>query len=512
MPDVLAKNAASLSERKEMTYKTEETSVRKARLTVIIISVILILSICLFAACNFIPSLGSGEMQTKLEITSNIASTKAAGEDGTNPMGYDYVAKYLSYFGIGNFDGDKFVTVERYVQAYYYTELPAVDTVAYLTAETFLSQYYDAIDLKSKTAVTDTLLACYMRNIGDSYAYYRTPEEWQEFLGELNGEGETVVGIGVNVITNYSLNTILVNSTVAGAGAESAGILPGDYIIGADSLTTEKDGAEAVLNAIKGEEGTTVKIYVLRGTETLTFDIVRAKIQTQTSSIYYGYLDSETNEIVTDPSDVGYIIIVDFLGDSSSAGVNNTLRMFKDAVDTLVDNGVRGIVFDVRYNPGGLLDLVIDMVDYILPDGNTIVTETYRDGSGDRYIGDDGHSLDIPFVVLCNEYSASAAEIFASAVKDYASSEMGELVDASVVGNKTFGKGIVQSTWQLMDSSAITFTVAYYNPPLGKNFHGIGVTPNVYETEESRQIGAAVDELYRLIEDAGYTGGTNNAA
>lgn len=495
-----------------MTYKKEETAVRKARLAVITISLILILSICLFAACNFIPSLGSGEMQTKLEITSAIASTKAAAEEGTNPLGYDYVAKYLSYFGIRNFDGNKFTAIENSVQAYYYTELPAVDTVAYLTAEMFLSQYYDAIDLENKTAVTDSLLACYMRSIGDSYAYYRTPEEWQAYLGELNGEGETVVGIGVNVITNYNSNTILVSNTVAGAGAENAGILPGDYIIGADSLTTEKDGAEAVLNAIKGEVGTTVKIYVLRGTETLTFDIVRAEIQTQVSSIYYGYLDPETDEIISEKSDIGYILILDFLGDSSSDGVNNTLKMFKSAVDTLVQEGAKGIVFDVRYNPGGFLDLVIDMVDYILPDGNTIVTETYRDGSGDRYIGDDGHSLDIPFVVLCNEYSASAAEIFASAVKDYASDKMGELVDASVVGNTTFGKGIVQSTWQLADGSAITFTVAYYNPPSGVNFHGDGVKPDVYETDEAKQIGAAIGELYRLIEDAGYTGGTNNAA
>lgn len=484
-----------------MNYNAEKNSVKTARLTVIAVSVVLIIAIALFAVLNFTPRLGSSEMQEKLTIISNIKASKALGDDGTNPKGYRYAASYLSDFGIGNFNGDKFTGVENCIQSYYYQEPAPADTLAYLTAEMFLNQYYDKINLDDETAVTDALLACYMRSIGDKYAYYRTPEEWQAYLSQLNGEGEKVVGIGVNIIVDYNENTILVNSTVSGSPAEAAGILSGDYIVGADSVTAEKDGAEAVLNAIKGEAGTAVKITVERGDKTLEFSIVRAEFESPESSIYYGYLDPNTAEISPTSGEMGYVLIVDFLGDSSSSGVNNTLEMFKSAVDALVQNGVRGIVFDVRYNPGGLLNLVVQMTDYLLPDGNTIITESDRSGTVSEFKGSDGHSLDIPFVVLCNEYSASAAEIFCSAVKDYASEEMGRLVNASVVGKTTYGKGIVQNTWMMKDGSALTFTTSYYNPPSGINFHGQGVEPNVTEKDENKQLQAAADELNRLIED-----------
>ncbi len=495
-----------------MNYNAERDAVRTARITIIVISVVLLIAIGLFAAFNLVPKLGDTEMLSKTEIKANVTATKLLGEDGSNPKDYRFVASYLSDFGIGNFNGDKFTGAESCLDQYYYKDLPSPDTLAYRVADMFLTQLYDGIDLDDREAVTDALLHCYMRSIGDPYAYYRTPEEYEDYEDELMGEGddEVVVGIGVNVMINYNENTILVGSTVKGAGAEAAGILPGDYIIGADDVTTGKDGAEAVLNALKGEVDTTVKVYVSRGGETLEFSIVRKEIQAQTTSIYYGFLDAESGEIVTS-SKLGYIIITDFLGDTSSTGANNTLLMFKNAIADLIENGAEGIVFDVRYNPGGLLDLVVKMVDYLLPDGKAIVTQSGGYGADSVYKGNDGHSLDIPMVVLCNEYSASASEIFASAIRDYASDAMGNLIDASVVGNTTYGKGIVQSTWIMQDGSSLTFTTSYYDPPSGENFHGVGVEPDVLVTDEAQQLRAAAKELLRLIEDASYEGGSNAA-
>lgn len=496
----------------KMNYYAERDAVKSARITLIVISVVLILALGLFALIHFTPKPGSGEMLTKAEIEANVTATKLLGEEGSNPKDYQFVASYLSDFGIGNFNGDKFTGVETCLEEYYYKDLPPQDSIAYLVAEMFVEKYYDEIDLESYDEVTDALLRCYMRSIGDDYAYYRNPEEYLQYIDELMGEtgDEVIVGIGVNVIIDYNANTILVGNTVKGAGAEAAGILPGDYIIEADGLKVDVDGPEAVLNAIKGEAGTTANVKVKRGNEIIEFNIVRKEIESETSSIYYGFINEETGEIQTEGK-LGYILIVDFLGDTSSSGANNTLVMFRRAVDTLIENGAEGIVFDVRNNPGGLLDLVVQMVDYLLPDGKVIVTQTEGYGQDTVYKGRDGHSVSVPMVVLCNEYSASAAEIFASAIRDYASPVMGSLIDAALVGNTTFGKGIVQSTWLMQDQSSLTFTTSYYNPPCGTNFHGKGVEPDVFELQVTEQLRAAATELLRLIEDADYEGGSNAA-
>jgi carboxyl-terminal processing protease len=184
------------------------------------------------------------------------------------------------------------------------------------------------------------------------------------------------------------------------------------------------------------------------------------------------------------------------------------------------ENGAVGVVFDLRSNPGGLLDSVIDMLSYILPTGKVLLSYQYKgkspvfkvtkaDGINQQTGEAIDSTLDLPMVVLCNEYSASAAEIFTSVIRDYRNDG---LLDAKIVGKTTYKKGIMQASFQHPDDgSLLTITVAYYNPPSGENYHGIGITPDLTvdlpeikegETSvEDTQLKAGIEELKKLINE-----------
>ena len=160
-------------------------------------------------------------------------------------------------------------------------------------------------------------------------------------------------------------------------------------------------------------------------------------------------------------------------------------------------NGARGIVYDLRNNTGGYLSSVLNALDYIAPKGTTLLSFS-NDYKKDE-VSKSAHTYLIPTVVLCNGMTASAAEIFVAGIRDIA--DMGHL-DATIVGTKTFGKGIVQSTYTLFDGSTITMTVAYYMPPSGKNYHGEGITPDVtVEASETgdAQLDRAMAEIQALL-------------
>lgn len=462
-----------------MNYNTENGSVKSARLIIIITSVVLIIAIGLLALGALGTDTG-GEMLEKTEIATRISLLNAELKAG-NAESHRYVTDHLYELGIGNFDGNKVKTAERYIQQNYYKPLPASAELGAFAAGYFLDNYYEAIDLSDRAAVTDAVLNCYVESIGDPYAYYRTKEEFDDFMQDLGGE-QSGVGIGVQVQVNYETDEILIVGVVSGAGAEAAGILPGDVIVGVDEYTVGELGAEALTAKIAGEEGTTVRITVLREGVALSFDIVRAPFTSEVATVTYELRDDG----------IGYIRITQFM--------ENTPSQFYAAVDYMLLGGAKGIVFDVRNNPGGLLDAVVEVIDYLVPDGTRIASYKIGQQAEQVFKSDDGHQVDLPMVVLCNRHTASAGELFTSAIRDYATKDFG-LLDALIIGEKTYGKGVMQASVSFTDGSALTFTMAYYNPPSNVNFDGVGIIPEgpLTSSDPNYQELLALEYINRLI-------------
>lgn len=445
--------------------KIRERAVRGLSLRLIATFLFVLVFIFCAASCSRSVTLSKEEISDRLTDMADV------------DKGYAYVGSYLKEYGIGNFNIFKFQQVENNVNTYFYRELPAPHIMATDVVELFLDKCYDYIDIEDETVTTDALLDCYMYCTGDRYAFYRDAEEYADYIDSLSGKDDNMVGIGVNIYQNLETNEILISSVIRRSGAEEAGLLAGDYIIGAGSKTVAADGAEAVLGAISGEAGTRVDITVRRGEEELTLSVERRLINTA-ETVYYE-LDEQTK--------IAYIEILSFK--------ENTAEHFISAIDSVTSGGAVGIIFDLRSNPGGLLTSVVDVIDYIAPEGARIASYV-QSGNERIYYSDDGHSIELPMVVLCNGETASAGELFCAAIRDYASEEMG-LINATLVGETTFGKGIAQADIRLNDGSALTFTIAYYNPPCDINYHDEGIVPDITETDDP--LGTAEEELLSLI-------------
>ena len=416
--------------------------------------------------------------ESKEELSSNAAQSQENN-------GYSYVADYLKEWGAPRFDGIKFRYIEQIIQQLYnYGDgLPSSHTHAKDTVELFVESYYDLIDLSNKTAVTDALLTCYTTVIGDPYTIYRPPVETEEFNTDMSGK---FGGIGVIVEYNHDDESIMVGTVYIDSPADKAGVKAGDYIYAIDGKTVEELGYLNAVYYVRGEIGSEVELTLIRDGQYVTVTAVREEVE----EINVAYeLDEE--------SKVGYVQIVQFK--------ENTYDQFVEAIDYLEANGALGIVFDLRNNPGGYLTSVTSVISYLIPNGNTVVSYQYK-GQGttvyttkdDNKDGD--HVVDLPFVVICNEYTASAGEIFTAALRDY--NDQG-LLSATVVGTTTYAKGIMQNTYYYIDQSSVTLTVAYYNPPSGVNYHGVGVTPDVIvENTDSTvdlQLEAALLEMQKLL-------------
>ena len=419
---------------------------RKLRVAVIICCLILIIGILGYA---FLTNRETTVL-AKDEITDNVQTL--GGED----YGYTFVSSYLKKYGIGNINSYKMNAIESQLESDFYKELPEERQIAKDTALLFVEYYYDVIDLENKKEVTDALLKCFFSSIGDPYAFYRTEEEFAEFIGSLEG-GREFVGIGVHI----NQETLEIQMVYPDSGAAEAGIKPRDVIYAVDGVTLEEASAEELVSMIAGEVDSTVKVTVRRGDELIEFTVTRKIISERT--VLYDI----------DQDKVGYIQITQFL--------QNTPAEFKEAVDHCEANGAVALIIDMRYNPGGLLTSVVDVIDYLAPDSESRRIGSYtQNGLENVYYTKDGHSVDLPIAVLCNEGTASAGELFTAAMRDYG--EEGVL-DTVIVGTTTYGKGVAQNSYSLYDMSGITYTIGYFNPPSDVNFDGIGVIPE-YEVEE----------------------------
>ncbi len=380
---------------------------------------------------------------------------------------------------IPEFDKKIFSAVEGCFISRYYKKLPDNATLAEGTKSAYL-EFCSEVDPASITEVTYSLIDCYIYTIGDKYAFYRSPEESEEYTDDMSG---SFVGIGVSVLRNDLEKTIFVNSVEPGSPAFGAGILPDDYIVAVNGERVSEIGTLAAVNMIKGEEGTSVTVTVDRAGEEIIFTMIRAQITETTVS--YSVMEEEN---------IGYIKITSFKA--------NTASQFFKAVNALEKANVKGIIFDVRRNPGGYLTAVTDMLSYLVPSGTPIASFSSSkapiNASNGGIFETDDHTLNVPAVVICNETSASAAELFTAAMRDY--NDMG-ILECTVVGVTTYKKGVMQSTYKLKDDSSLTLTTALYNPPSGENFNDVGVIPDVLVEDDGERLNTALSELLKLIEN-----------
>lgn len=293
-------------------------------------------------------------------------------------------------------------------------------------------------------------------SLGDPYSTYYTKEEYKSYNDKMGGQ---YTGIGLVIKIDQTDGLPLVTRVFEDSPAEETGIVAGDKLLSADGQKLNGLDTEAVADKISGPEGTSVTISYLHDGKEYTKKVERRKVEMD--MISYSMLDDN----------IGEIIISQFNG--------NCVEGFKEAINGLKKEKAKGVIIDLRDNPGGLLKDVCEILDLILPQGTIVYTEN-KAGKKDTYESDANY-WDIPIVVLVNGNSASASEVFAGAVQDYNR--------AKLVGVKTFGKGIVQTIVPIQETgAAVKLTTSRYFTPKGRNIHGMGIIPD-YVVELSLQAG-----------------------
>lgn len=369
---------------------------------------------------------------------------------------------------------------EAYGDAARYEKLLEADAL-------FRSLYVEEID---ETALMDGILKGYVYGSGDKYAAYYPAEEFQSYMESLQGDMQ---GVGIHVIYNAEYGAIEIINVMPDSPALEAGVEPGDMIIyvgvGEEAESVSELGYYGALAKLQGKAGTTAEFTVARGdhySETVEFSILRGYVTEQTV-MHHVYEADKT---------VGIVKISSF--DMA------TPEQFFSAVEAIREAGCDKLVLDVRYNPGGELTSICEVLDYLLPEGPVIRTVD-KTGKEETIYVSDKKELDMPMAVLVNGSTASAGELFCSALQDYDK--------ATIVGTVTYGKGCMQTIRQLSDGSGLSVTYRYYCPPFSENYDGVGVQPdvtveldealqskNIYKITdaEDNQLHAAVEAVYAL--------------
>lgn len=295
----------------------------------------------------------------------------------------------------------------------------------------------------------DIIYKAMVSGLDDKYAAYYTKDEYKDISEKTKGE---FCGIGAYISQGKNDNYLKVAGVVKGGPAQKAGIKKGDIIVEVDGENIKGKDSSYAISKMKGKKGTNVSISVMRkgNKKPITFNIKREVIHDNTVS--YKMLDNN----------IGYI--------SVSAFETVTKKQFKSAVDCLEKKNEKGLIIDLRDNGGGLLDTALDMLDQILPKKLVVYTKD-KNGVAEEYYTKDDKEIKIPIAILVNGNSASASEVFCGALRDYGK--------AKLLGTKTFGKGIVQSSFAFRDGTGLKFTTSKYYTPKGINIHGTGFEPDI---------------------------------
>lgn len=338
-----------------------------------------------------------------------------------------------------------------------------------LIEQTMSSYYLNDID---QTAMQEGIYKGIVDSLGDPYSVYYTQEELDSLLEMSSG---VYYGIGLYLSQDPKTGLITVVRPIENSPSAEVGIATGDILYAVDDQLVDGEELSTVVTKVKGLEGTKVKMTFYREGEKIDFEVERREIKSET-------VFSEMKD-----KDIGYISIAEF--------DDVTFEQFKNALDTLEAEQMKGLIIDLRGNPGGNLDTVVKISDLLLPKGMIVYTED-KDGNREEFKSDDEQQFKKPLVVMIDGNSASASEILSGAIKDY---KLGTLV-----GTTSFGKGIVQRVIPLGDGTAIKLTISKYYTPNGKNIHGIGIEPDVtvdfdsevYETKKTdNQLEKAMEVL-----------------
>lgn len=340
--------------------------------------------------------------------------------------------------------------------------------------------YYNEMDAQE---IKDSMYEGLIEGLGDKYSVYYNEEDYKELQLSTTGQ---YYGIGAGLTQDLDTMVVSITKVYKGTPSETAGLKNDDIIVTVDGVDGTSMEVSELVKLIRGEAGTTVHLEIYRPDtgEYLDFDVERADIT----------LPSTDYEMLE--NGIGYILIDAFETD--------TAHQFSMAVEDLTAQGMKALILDVRYNPGGMITSVVEILDTILPEGLLVYIED-KEGNRQEYTSKGNTYIDVPIAVLINEDSASASEILAGAIKDYSY--------GTLIGTTTFGKGIVQSIFPLADGDALKLTTAKYFTPNGNYIHEVGIEPDIeleyeyldpdgeeYERQYDNQILKAIEVLNMELE------------
>ena len=315
-----------------------------------------------------------------------------------------------------------------------------------------ISQYKSIIDKYylgevDEEKLKEGAIKGYIEGLDDPYTEYISKEDMEEYLDDTMGN---FVGIGIYMVKDEATNRIKVLAPIKGSPAEKAGVLAGDIIISVNDEEFTGDQFSVISTKIKGEEGSTVKLKVLRGKEEKEFEIKREKI----------VVNPVEGKVIE--NNIGYIAFSSF--------DENTSEEFKKKYEELASQGIKSLIIDLRNNGGGIVDEALEIADYFVEKDTVLLYEVDKDNNEKVEKAKDGVLINMPTIVLTNENTASSSEILAGALKD--------LGKAKIVGTKTYGKGVIQSLLTLSDGSGIKITSEEYLTPNKTKINKVGIEPD----------------------------------
>lgn len=358
-----------------------------------------------------------------------------------------------SFFSLQSFN-QKVVDVNEKAQKY--SALQVLDSYV---RENYLSD----ID---EQELSDGILKGYVSGIGDKYSEYLTAEEYQNEKSENAGE---LVGIGLTLTKDES-GYIRIAEILQDSPVEEAGLVAGDIITFVDGADVLDIGFENAVEAMRGQEGTDITLTIRR--DGIDTDMIFTRRSMELTTV--------TGEMLSDY--VGYIKISGFK--------KNTSQQFIDTLERLTSNGAKALIFDLRDNSGGLVSVLEECVDPLLPEG-VVATAEYKDGHSETLVYSDSSELNLPMVVLVNDVTASAGELFAASLRDFGK--------AVLVGEQTYGKGVMQTTTEFEDGGALILTVAEYKTVFSECYDGVGLTPDYIVENTSEGDDQQFDKAVEVI-------------
>ena len=315
-----------------------------------------------------------------------------------------------------------------------------------------LQKYKEIIDKYYLGDVDDSALEegaikGYIEGLGDPYTEYISADEMEDYLSDTMGN---FVGIGIYMVKNTEKGKIQVLAPIKGSPAEKAGIQAGDIILTVDGVDYSADEMTIASNKIKGEEGTTVTIEVLRGTETKKYELKREKVK----------VNQVEGKVLS--NNIGYINFTSF--------DETTADDFKAKFEELNKQGIKSLIIDLRNNGGGIVDQALQIADYVADKDSVLLYEVDKNNKETVKKAKTDPIINMPIIILTNENTASASEILAGALKD--------LGKAKTVGTTTYGKGVIQQILKLSDGSGLKVTIEEYQTPNRNKIHKIGIAPD----------------------------------